>query len=89
MELKDIDVAVEEGVLTIRGEKVEEHKEEEDKKVYLYERSYGSFERSFKLPPGVDPAKVNAEFSKGVLKVHLPKDGEAKPKGRKIEIKTV
>lgn len=85
---KDIDVSVEDGVLTIRGQKTDERKEEEDKKVYLYERSYGSFERSFALPSTVDPAKVTAEFTKGLLKVHLPKDIVVKPKGKKVEIKT-
>ena len=87
---KDVDITVEDGVLTIRGEKTEERKEEDekDKKVYLYERSYGSFQRSFALPPGVDGTKINAEFDKGVLKVHMPKDGTAKPKGRKIEVTT-
>jgi HSP20 family protein len=84
---KDIDVSVEDGVLTIRGEKNDE-REQEDKRVYLYERSYGSFQRAFTLPTNVDATKVAAEFAKGVLKVHLPKDGEAKPKGRKVEIKT-
>lgn len=88
MELKDITVNVEDGVLSISGEKTEEKKEEEDKKVYLYERSYGSFQRSFSLPTGVDASKVNAEFSKGVLKVHVPKNGEAKPAGRRVEIKS-
>ena len=87
MELKDITVNVEDGVLAISGEKTEEKKEEEDKKVYLYERSYGSFQRTFSLPTGVDASKVNAEFSKGVLKVHIPKNGEVKPAGRKVEIK--
>ena len=88
MELKDIAVDVVDGVLTISGEKTEEKKEEEDnKKVYLYERAYGSFQRSFSLPTGVDASKVNAEFSKGVLKVHIPKNGEVKPAGRKVEIK--
>ena len=87
MELKDIDVSVEEGVLTIRGEKIEEKKEEEDKKIYLYERSYGTFQRAFALPTGADASKVNAEFAKGVLKVHIPKSGELKPAGRKVEIK--
>jgi HSP20 family protein len=88
MELKDITVNVEDGVLAISGEKIEEKKEEEDKKVYLYERSYGSFQRSFSLPTGVDASKVNAEFTKGVLKVHIPKNGEVKPAGRKVEIKS-
>jgi HSP20 family protein len=85
---KDVDVSVEDGVLTIKGEKLEERKEDEDKKSYLVERSYGTFHRSFALPPTVNGDKVTAEFDKGVLKVHLPKDAEVKPKGRKVEIKT-
>ena len=86
---KDIDVSVEDGMLTLRGEKTEERKEgEEDKKGYLYERSYGSFQRSFALPPMVDAANVAAEFEKGVLKIHLPKLAEAKPKGKKVDIKS-
>lgn len=90
MEQKDIDVSVEEGVLTLRGEKLEEKKETEaDKKVYLYERNYGSFERSFALPSTVDIAKIAATFEKGVLKIHLPKTLDAKTKGRKVEVKTV
>jgi HSP20 family protein len=90
MDQKDVDVSVEDGVVTIRGEKTEERKEEQnDKKVYLYERTYGSFQRSFMLPPSVDSSKITADFEKGVLKVHMPKDGEAKPKGRKIEVKSV
>ena len=88
MDLKDITVNVEEGVLTISGEKLEEKKEEEDKKVYLYERTFGSFQRSFALPTGADASKVNAEFAKGVLKVHIPKNAEVKPVGRKVEIKS-
>lgn len=88
MDQKDIDVSVEDGVLTIKGEKLEERKEEEDKKSYLVERSYGTFHRSFALPPNVNGDKVSAEFDKGVLKVHLPKDAEVKPKGRKVDIKT-
>jgi HSP20 family protein len=88
MDQKDVDVSVEDGVLTIKGEKLEERKEDEDKKSYLVERSYGTFHRSFALPPIVNGDKVTAEFDKGVLKVHLPKDAEAKPKGRKVEIKT-
>ena len=87
MDLEHIAVDVVDGVLTISGEKTEEKKEEDDKKVYLYERSYGSFQRSFSLPTGVDASKVNAEFSKGVLKVHIPKNGEVKPAGRRVEVK--
>lgn len=88
MELKDIDVSVEEGVLTIRGEKTEEKKEgNEESKMLLYERTYGSFQRSFTLPPTIDATKVTAAFNNGVLKIHMPKSAEVKPKGRKIEVK--
>jgi len=87
MDQKDIDISIQDGVLTVRGEKTEEKKEGEDgKKVYLYERNYGSFQRSFTLPALVDEKLVTAEFDKGVLKVHMPKSAEAKPKGRKVEI---
>ena len=90
---KNVDIAVEEGLLTIKGEKSEEKEEKKDgeeaqKKFYLYERSYGSFSRSFALPPNVDVTKIDAEFKKGLLKVHLPKMAEPKSNGRKIEIKT-
>jgi HSP20 family protein len=87
MELKDIDVTLENGLLTIRGEKTEEKKEGEEKKFHLYERTFGSFQRSFALPTTADVAKVSATFDKGVLKVHIPKSEKAKTAGRKIEIK--
>lgn len=90
MEQKDIDVVVEDGVLTLRGEKLEEKKEnEEEKKFYLFERTYGSFQRSFALPTNVDASKIIAEFDKGLLKIHMPKSEELKPKGRKVEIKSL
>jgi HSP20 family protein len=94
LDQKDVDVSVEDGLVTIKGEKIQEREEKKEpddaqKKVYLYERSYGSFYRSFALPPTVDAAKVHAVFAKGILKVHLPKSAEAKPNGRKIEVKSV
>ena len=89
---KNVDVSVEEGLLTIKGEKTEEKEEKKEgaaeKKFYLYERNYGAFSRSFALPPSVDATKIEAEFKKGVLTVHLPKTLETKPNGRKVEIKT-
>lgn len=86
LEKKDVEISVEEGVLTLRGEKLEERKENEDNKYHLFERIYGSFQRTFVLPRSVDPTKITAEFANGVLKVFLPKTTEAKAKGRKIEI---
>jgi HSP20 family protein len=84
---KDVDITVDNGVLTIKGEKLEESKEEvEERKYHLWERVFGTFTRSFNLPPTVDPAKISAEFVNGLLRVHLPKTFEAKAKGRKIEV---
>lgn len=82
---EDVEVDVEDNVLTIKGEKKEERKEE-TKTRRIYEREYGSFERSFTLPRSVDPDQVRAEFKSGVLTVHLPKREEAM--GRKIEIES-
>lgn len=87
MTKKDVDISIDEGVLTIKGEKVEVRKEgDEDRKYHLWERTYGSFTRSFTLPNTVDLTKITAEFENGVLLVKLPKTLEAKTKGRKIEV---
>ena len=66
MDLKDIDLSVDDGILMIRSEKSEE-KTEKDKNVHLYERSNGWFQRGFSLPPMVDVARISADFRKGVL----------------------
>ncbi len=81
---KNIDVSLDENVLTVKGEKKEEH--EDKKKLHVSERSYGFFERSFSVPSGIDAAKVKAEFKKGVLKIRLPKTEQAKSKAKKIHI---
>jgi HSP20 family protein len=83
---KDIEVNVANGGLTIRGEKKVE-KEEKQKDYYVSERRYGSFERYFGLPEGVDPDKIEASFKNGVLKVTLPKTAEAQKPAKKIEVK--
>ena len=83
---KDIDLEVSEGMLTLSAEKREEH-EEKKKNYHLTERSYGSVRRSFRVPDGVDVEHIKADFSKGVLKVTLPKTKEAKAKQRKIRVK--
>lgn len=83
---KDVEVSVEDGSLTIRGEKREE-KEEKKKGYHLQERRYGSFERTLRLPEGVDPEKIDARFSKGVLTVTLPKQAGVQKRAKKIDIK--
>lgn len=86
---KDLDVSVDDGVLTISGEKQEEKKEgTEDAQYYLFERRYGSFRRAFTLPNAVDVDKISAEFDNGLLKVMLPKTENVKAKGKKISVST-
>ncbi len=76
---KDVKVTVEDGVLSISGEKKQEVNEGgENGDHWFTERRYGSFERSFTLPRGVNAAKVAAKFENGVLTVELPKAAEAK-----------
>lgn len=83
----NVDITIDEDVLTIRGEKVEERKEgDESRKFHLWERSYGAFQRSFTLPATVDASRINAVFDKGVLTIRLPKTAEARARGRKVEI---
>lgn len=81
---EDVRVMVENGVLTISGERKFE-REENKRRYHRVERSYGSFSRSFSLPEGADPAKVHAEFKDGVLQVHMTKSEASKPK--QIEVK--
>jgi len=83
---KDIDVSLTGDLLVLKGEKREE-KEEKNKNYYLSERSYGQFQRSFTLPGGIDRDKIAADFSKGVLKITLPKSAEAQKQQKKIEVK--
>lgn len=85
MKKDEIKVNVEDGVLSVSGERKAE-KEEKDKKFHRIERSYGSFLRSFTLPEDADGAKVSAEFKDGVLKVHLPKNSAAKPKAVEVKV---
>jgi len=82
---KDIDVEVENGVLTMKGERKAETKKEEEGYRRI-ERSYGSFLRTFTLPPNVDADKISATFVNGVLEVHLPKKEGAKPRSIKVEV---
>lgn len=86
MSEKDIDVSLSGDTLTIKGEKRSE-KEEKAKNYYLSERSYGSFQRSFTLPDGVDRDKIEASFATGVLTLTLPKTPETVKQQKKIEVK--
>lgn len=86
MDEKNIEVKVANGNLIIKGEKQEE-KEEKKKDYYLHERRFGSFERRFQVPEGVDADKIDAAFKKGVLTVTLPKKPEAQKPEKKIEVK--
>ena len=83
---KNIEVNVANGGITIKGEKTEET-EEKKKDYYVSERRYGSFERYFSLPEGVDADKIEATFKNGVLKVTLPKTAEAQKPAKRIEVK--
>jgi HSP20 family protein len=82
---EDVKVTVEDGVLTIQGERRME-KEEKGKKYHRVERAYGSFVRSFTVPDQVDESKVTAEFRDGMLNLRLPKSERAKPKAIDVKV---
>jgi HSP20 family protein len=82
---KDIDIRLENNVLTVHGERKFE-KEEKEENFHRIERRYGSFTRSFTLPSTVNPDDVQADYEKGVLKIRLAKRAEAKPKQIKVNI---
>jgi HSP20 family protein len=85
MKKEDVKVTVENGILSISGERKVE-KEEKKKKYHRIERTYGSFERTFMVPEDAEVAKMAAEFKDGVLKVHLPKSPTAKPKTIEVKV---
>jgi len=82
---KDIDIRVENNMLTIRGERKFEESVKEDNYLRV-ERAYGSFSRSFSLPTTVDTESIKANYKNGVLTVELPKRAESKPKQVKINV---
>jgi len=87
VEEKDLDVQVNDNLLTIKGEKKFERSDEKEGEFRVMERSYGSFARSMTLPFSVDPEAVEATFRNGVLKLTLPKPAEARSETRKIAVK--
>jgi HSP20 family protein len=82
---EDIDITVENFVLTIKGEK-KRLSDVKDEHFHHIERSYGSFSRSFSLPRTVDSSKVSADYRNGVLTVRLPLREEAKPRQIKVDV---
>jgi HSP20 family protein len=84
---ENVEVAMAEGMLTLRGTKQDERKVEDQKRAYhMWEREYGSFERSFRFPMDVDAEKVAAEFANGVLTVKVPKIEMVAPVVRTVPI---
>jgi HSP20 family protein len=76
---EDVKISLENNLLTVRGEKKQEA-EERTERVHRYERSYGTFERSFVLPNTVDPDKISANYENGILKIRIPKSERARPR---------
>jgi HSP20 family protein len=85
MKQEDVKVTVEEGMLTIAGERQHQH-EHEQGGVYRCEREYGSFRRRIALPEGVNPDSIQASFEQGVLEVTMPVPTQQAPQGRSIPI---
>ena len=82
---QDVEVKLEQNVLTVRGERKFEEKTDREN-YHRIERRYGEFLRSFNIPLYVDPAKINAEFKDGVLTITLPKNEEARPKQITVKV---
>jgi HSP20 family protein len=85
VDLKDIDIRIENGTLSLKGERKFE-REEKNKGFHRLERSYGSFVRYFTVPDTVDSENVEADYQGGVLTITLPKKEIAKPKSIKVQV---
>ncbi len=81
----DVKVSVDNGVLTLQGERKQE-KEEKGKKFHRIERSYGTFLRSFALPDNVDETRITASFKDGMLHLQIPKSAEVRPKAIEVKV---
>ncbi|MBI3373644.1 MAG: Hsp20/alpha crystallin family protein [Betaproteobacteria bacterium] len=82
---EDVKVSVDNGVVTIQGERKQE-KEEKGKKFHRVERYYGNFVRSFTLPDNIDEANIKASFKDGMLNLQIPKTAESKPKSIEVRV---
>jgi len=87
VDAEDVKLSLENNVLTIRGEK-RQQSEENNERVHRYERSYGTFERTFVLPNTVDPEKIEARYENGVLFVTIPKAERARPREIRVNSST-
>jgi HSP20 family protein len=85
MDKNEVTISIENGVLTITGEKVNEHRKEKGKYYHL-ERSYGKFGRTFYLPEGTDAGMITASMKNGVLELEIPKTEKQKPKNIEIQV---
>jgi len=83
---EDIDISVEDGVLTLRGERKYDRKEGEGNDLRI-ESFYGTFSRSFSLPENVDAGKISAEGKDGILRIRIPKTEARKSKPLSIQVK--
>ena len=87
LKAEDVEVTVEQGTLSIRGERKLEEKQEGET-LHRVERVYGLFERTFTLPNTVDPTKIEARFKNGEMTLTLPKREESKPRSVKIKVES-
>jgi HSP20 family protein len=86
LDAKDVDLSIFGDMLVLKGEKRQES-EQKNKNYHFSERAYGSFQRAFELPASVDRDKISADFSKGVLRIEMPKTAEAQRQPKKIEVR--
>jgi HSP20 family protein len=85
VEKSDVKISVQEGVLSVAGQRQPE-KEEKGKRYHRVERAYGTFVRMFTVPDYVDDSRLTAEFKNGLLTIHLPKTEKAKPKSIEVKV---
>jgi len=85
--VEDINIDIHDNTLTVRGEKKSERKEE-GKNYFFSERTFGAFERSFRLPPDVETGSITANFKDGVLSIKMPKAGPPPEEKKRIKIQT-
>jgi HSP20 family protein len=86
LERSDVEISLDDNILTIRGEKkVEKEEDDKNKNYHVTERGYGVFYRAIQLPPGIDPSQIQATMSNGILKITIPKP--AQNEAKKIEVK--